>query len=105
MHPPNGSDNLARLKMYFGEATGLLVLVEPHIEQHRFRFYFGEGDQTTPPNSWKHILELSSEEIVSSADDCIQRLESADWQRHLQANLGKIFLFADSKLLIVGDCP
>ena len=79
MHPPNGSDNLARLKMYFGEATGLLVLVEPHIEQHRFRFYFGEGDQTTPPNSWKHILELSSEEIVSSADDCIQRLESADY--------------------------
>jgi hypothetical protein len=90
MQAPNGDDHLAQLKTYFSDGTGMFVHGEPRFEQHRFRFYFGEGDQTTAPKPWKHILELSSEEAVSSADDCIQTPGVCR---------------ADGKLLMDGDCP
>lgn len=95
------------LEKYFQESSGLsFVHGELRMESHRVRFYFGEGSSSSPPKSWKHILEVATDEIEKrDADQVIKLLDSAKWLDRLKASPGKVLVFENGKLFIHGDCP
>lgn len=78
---------------------------ELRLEQHPFHFYVGEGRPSSPPKSWRHLLDVATDDVLRhDANEIFARLEAAKWLGQLKASPGNVFEFEDGKLSTGGDC-
>jgi hypothetical protein len=84
-----------QLLVYFGEHTGCTVSPDWKIDFQCHRFYFRKGQE----RGWRYILDVYQGELEEQeADEIIQHLNTANWQRVLETYSDKrVAYFKDKR--------